>query len=49
MYLKNRTKAKGCVGNVTNPRQRGSDVMGIKDESCAAFAQSPYKYETGET
>ena len=41
MHLKNRTKAKGCVRKVTNPRQREYDVMGIKDESYAALAQPP--------
>ena len=43
MYIKNRTKAKGCVGTVTNPRQRDYDVMGIKDESCAAFLCSLHR------
>ena len=48
MHIKNRTKAKGCVGKVTNPRQREHDVMGIRNESYAAFAQPPLKYETGD-
>ena len=41
MYIKNRTKAKGWMGKVTNPRQRECDVMGMKDESRAAFTQPP--------
>ena len=43
MYIKNGTKAKGCVGKMTNPRQREYDVMEIKNESCAALLRSLHR------